>query len=68
MRKSKVLLIGAGGLGCPSAAYIAGAGAGTVGLVDGDVVEVSNLHRQVAHSTERVGMFKVDSAITYLKR
>ncbi|KAL0938581.1 molybdenum cofactor biosynthetic protein [Colletotrichum truncatum] len=67
LKKSKVLLIGAGGLGCPAAAYIAGAGAGTVGLVDGDVVEVSNLHRQIAHSTDRVGVFKVDSAITYLK-
>ncbi|KAF9873830.1 ThiF family protein [Colletotrichum karsti] len=67
LKKSNALIIGAGGLGCPAAAYIAGAGAGTIGLVDGDVVEVSNLHRQVAHSTERVGMFKVDSAITYLK-
>ncbi|TDZ41468.1 Adenylyltransferase and sulfurtransferase uba4 [Colletotrichum trifolii] len=67
LKKSKVLLIGAGGLGCPAAAYIAGAGAGTIGLVDGDTVEVSNLHRQVAHSTDRVGMLKVASAITYLK-
>jgi len=61
------LIIGAGGLGCPAAAYIAGAGVGTLGLVDGDEVEVSNLHRQIIHSTSRVGMKKVDSAIEYLK-
>lgn len=67
LKESRILIIGAGGLGCPAAAYIAGAGAGTVGLVDGDVVEVSNLHRQVAHSTDRVGMPKVESAIAYLK-
>lgn len=67
LRKAKVLLVGAGGLGCPAAAYLAGSGIGTIGLVDGDEVEVSNLHRQIAHSTSRVGMSKVDSAITYLK-
>ncbi|KAL7809624.1 hypothetical protein V8C44DRAFT_366128 [Trichoderma aethiopicum] len=67
IKKAKVLLVGAGGLGCPAAAYLAGAGVGTLGLVDGDAVEVSNLHRQVAHSTARVGMMKVDSAIAYLK-
>lgn len=48
--------------------YLAGAGIGTIGLADGDVVEVSNLHRQIAHSTEKVGMLKVDSAISFLKR
>ncbi|KAJ3473895.1 hypothetical protein NLG97_g10081 [Lecanicillium saksenae] len=67
IRNAKVLLVGAGGLGCPAAAYLAGAGVGVLGLVDGDTVEVSNLHRQVAHSTSRVGMTKVESAITYLK-
>ncbi|CAM1511799.1 Fc.00g093120.m01.CDS01 [Cosmosporella sp. VM-42] len=67
LKKAKVLLVGAGGLGCPAALYLAGAGVGTLGLVDGDVVEVSNLHRQVAHSTSRVGMSKVESAITHLK-
>lgn len=63
----KVLIIGAGGLGCPAAQYIAGAGVGTIGIVDGDVVEVSNLHRQVGHSTARIGMTKVESLITHLK-
>ncbi|KAF5006371.1 hypothetical protein FDECE_7245 [Fusarium decemcellulare] len=67
LRKAKVLLVGAGGLGCPASAYLAGAGVGTIGLADGDEVEVSNLHRQIAHSTGRVGMGKVQSAITYLK-
>lgn len=67
LRNAKVLLVGAGGLGCPAAAYLAGAGVGVLGLVDGDTVEVSNLHRQIAHSTSRVGLTKVESAITYLK-
>ncbi|KAL6872895.1 hypothetical protein J3F83DRAFT_589892 [Trichoderma novae-zelandiae] len=67
VKNAKVLVVGAGGLGCPAAAYLAGAGVGTLGLVDGDAVEVSNLHRQVAHCTERVGMMKVDSAVAYLK-
>jgi adenylyltransferase/sulfurtransferase len=68
LKSSSVLIIGAGGLGCPAAAYIAGAGVGKIGLVDGDTVEVSNLHRQIAHSISTVGMRKVDSAISYLKR
>jgi len=63
---AKVLIIGAGGLGCPAAQYLAGAGVGTIGIVDGDSVETSNLHRQVAHATKRVGMLKVDSLITHL--
>ncbi|KAM0522505.1 hypothetical protein ACHAPE_002096 [Trichoderma viride] len=67
VKHAKVLVVGAGGLGCPAAAYLAGAGVGTLGLVDGDAVEVSNLHRQVAHSTSRVGMMKVDSAVAYLR-
>lgn len=67
LKSSSVLIIGAGGLGCPAAAYIAGAGVGKIGLVDGDTVEVSNLHRQILHSTGTVGMRKVDSAICYLK-
>ena len=68
LKKARVLIVGAGGLGCPAAAYLAGAGVGTLGLVDGDVVEISNLHRQIAHSTSRVGVSKVESAIKYLKR
>lgn len=60
--------MGVGGLGCPAAAYLAGAGVGTIGLVDGDVVEMSNLHRQILHTTPKVGMYKVDSAIEYLNR
>ncbi|HEV8322664.1 MAG TPA: molybdopterin-synthase adenylyltransferase MoeB [Myxococcota bacterium] len=60
--QSKVLLIGAGGLGSPAALYLAAAGVGTLGLVDDDVVDASNLQRQVLHATDRVGMPKVDSA------
>jgi hypothetical protein len=67
LKAAKVLIVGAGGLGCPAAAYIAGAGVGTIGIVDGDVVETSNLHRQILHSTSKVGMKKVDSAIEFLK-
>jgi adenylyltransferase/sulfurtransferase len=67
LRSASVLLVGAGGLGCPAALYLAGAGVGTLGLVDGDTVESSNLHRQVLHRTANVGKFKVDSAIQYLK-
>jgi sulfur-carrier protein adenylyltransferase/sulfurtransferase len=59
---SKVLLIGAGGLGAPSALYLAAAGVGTLGLVDDDVVDESNLQRQVIHNTERVGQPKTESA------
>ena len=62
-----MLIVGAGGLGCPAAAYLAGAGVGTLGVVDGDTVELSNLHRQIAHGSSRVGMSKVDSLITYAK-
>jgi sulfur-carrier protein adenylyltransferase/sulfurtransferase len=58
---SKVLLLGAGGLGSPAALYLAAAGVGTLGLVDADVVDASNLQRQVLHATSRVGMPKVDS-------
>ena len=60
--KSKVLLIGAGGLGSPAALYLAAAGVGRLGLVDDDVVDESNLQRQVLHDTERVGMPKTESA------
>ncbi|HEY6763018.1 MAG TPA: molybdopterin-synthase adenylyltransferase MoeB [Baekduia sp.] len=59
---AKVLLLGAGGLGSPTALYLAAAGVGTLGIVDDDVVDVSNLQRQVIHATSRVGLPKVDSA------
>ncbi len=59
---AKVLLLGAGGLGSPTALYLAAAGVGTLGLVDDDVVDLSNLQRQVIHTTDRVGVPKVDSA------
>jgi sulfur-carrier protein adenylyltransferase/sulfurtransferase len=60
--KSRVLLIGAGGLGAPSSVYLAAAGVGTIGLVDDDVVDVSNLQRQIIHAQDRVGTPKVESA------
>jgi molybdopterin/thiamine biosynthesis adenylyltransferase/rhodanese-related sulfurtransferase len=60
--KSRVLLLGAGGLGSPAALYLAAAGVGTLGLVDADVVDSSNLQRQVLHGTDRIGQPKVDSA------
>ncbi len=59
---SKALLIGAGGLGSPAALYLAAAGVGTLGLVDDDVVDASNLQRQIIHTTDRVGMNKGESA------
>jgi molybdopterin/thiamine biosynthesis adenylyltransferase/rhodanese-related sulfurtransferase len=59
---AKVLLLGAGGLGSPTALYLAAAGVGTLGIVDDDVVDLSNLQRQVIHTTARVGVAKVDSA------
>ncbi len=59
---AKVLLLGAGGLGSPAALYLAAAGVGTLGIVDDDTVDLSNLQRQVIHSSERVGTPKVDSA------
>ncbi len=62
MLNSKVLLLGAGGLGAPTALYLAAAGIGTIGIVDDDVVDESNLQRQVIHNTERVGMAKSHSA------
>src|SRR5215468_4308619 len=59
---SKVLMIGAGGLGSPAALYLAAAGVGTLGIIDEDVVDDSNLQRQVLHTTERIGMAKTESA------
>jgi molybdopterin/thiamine biosynthesis adenylyltransferase/rhodanese-related sulfurtransferase len=64
---AKVLLLGAGGLGSPAALYLAAVGVGTLGIVDNDDVDVSNLQRQVIHSTDRVGVPKVDSAEQSIK-
>src|ERR671923_1948194 len=58
---AKVLLIGAGGLGSPAALYLAAAGVGTLGIVDYDVVDLSNLHRQIIHGHSNIGRPKVDS-------
>ncbi len=62
LKQSKVLLVGAGGLGSPLAIYLAAAGVGTLGLVDFDVVDYTNLHRQVIHHTDDVGKLKIISA------
>ncbi len=64
---AKVLLLGAGGLGAPTALYLAAAGIGTIGLVDDDVVDASNLQRQVIHNTERIGMAKTASARIFIE-
>jgi sulfur-carrier protein adenylyltransferase/sulfurtransferase len=65
--RSKVLLIGAGGLGSPTAVYLAAAGVGTMGLMDGDTVDVSNLQRQILHTTANVGRPKVESGTEMLR-
>jgi molybdopterin/thiamine biosynthesis adenylyltransferase len=62
LKAAKVLIVGAGGLGAPAALYLAAAGAGVVGLMDADVVSLSNLQRQVLYRTEDVGRLKVDAA------
>jgi len=67
LKAGRVLLIGAGGLGSPAAMYLAAAGVGTLGLCDFDIVELSNLNRQVLHSTSRVGAPKIDSAAGVLR-
>jgi molybdopterin/thiamine biosynthesis adenylyltransferase/rhodanese-related sulfurtransferase len=64
---AKVLLLGAGGLGSPVAYYLAAAGVGTIGLVDFDRVELSNLQRQIVHTVDRLGMLKTESAAIALK-
>jgi adenylyltransferase/sulfurtransferase len=68
LSQGKVLVIGAGGLGCPAAFYLAAAGIGVLGLVDSDHVELSNLQRQILHSTADIGRDKVDSAKEKLGR
>lgn len=66
LKNASVLVVGAGGLGCPTALYLAAAGVGRIGLVDDDVVELSNLQRQVLHGTASVGQKKVLSAASRL--
>jgi len=68
LKAAKVLVIGAGGLGAPILQYLAAAGVGTLGIVDDDVVSLSNLQRQVIHDTDKVGELKVKSAAEALKR
>lgn len=59
--KARVFLVGAGGLGCPVGYYLAAAGIGNIGIIDNDTVEISNLQRQIAHNTNRIGMLKTES-------
>ena len=65
---SRVLLVGAGGLGSPAALYLAAAGVGTIGVADGDDVDLTNLQRQIAHTTETVGRPKTESSAEALRR
>lgn len=67
LRAARVLLIGAGGLGSPAALYLAAAGIGTLGILDADAVELSNLHRQLLHGADDVGRAKVESAAATLR-
>ena len=62
IRRGRVLIVGAGGLGAPMILYLAAAGVGRIGVIDDDVVDLSNLQRQVAHTTERIGVNKAESA------
>ena len=68
LKAARVLAIGAGGLGSPALQYLAGAGVGTLGIVDDDRVALSNLHRQLLHATDDVGRLKVDSAADAIQR
>jgi len=68
LKSSSVLIIGVGGLGCPSSMYLASAGVGTIGLLDYDEVELNNLHRQLLHAESNVGMRKVESGKLSLNR
>lgn len=66
--KSRVLVVGAGGLGSPALYYLACAGIGTIGIIDADRVDLSNLQRQILHTTESIGRLKVESAMESLRR
>lgn len=67
LRGARVLVVGLGGLGCPAAIYLASAGVGTLLLADADTVDLSNLQRQIAHTSERVGVNKAESAAVMLR-
>ena len=67
LKKAKVILIGAGGLGSPASLYLAAAGVGTLAICDGDALDLSNLHRQIVHRTDAVGMAKTRSAAAQLQ-
>lgn len=68
LSKARIVVVGAGGLGCPALLYLAACGVGTIGIVDFDKVELSNLNRQVLHGTEDIGKFKVESAEETIKK
>jgi adenylyltransferase/sulfurtransferase len=67
LRRARVLIVGLGGLGCPAAIYLASAGVGTLVLADADTVDLSNLQRQIAHTTARIGQNKAESAAQLLR-
>ncbi|MDX5478659.1 MAG: ThiF family adenylyltransferase, partial [Cyclobacteriaceae bacterium] len=67
LKDAKVLVIGAGGLGCPVLLYLAAAGVGTLGIIDGDIVSISNLNRQVLFGEGDVGINKAEAAAHFLK-
>ncbi|MBP4140802.1 HesA/MoeB/ThiF family protein [Flavobacterium sp. P4023] len=68
LKKSKVLVIGAGGLGCPVLQYIATAGVGTIGIVDFDKIEIHNLHRQILYTEEQIGFPKASTAKSVIEK
>ncbi len=68
LKRARVLVIGAGGLGAPVLQYLAAAGVGTLGIVDDDTVSLSNLQRQIIHDTDAVGKTKLESAATAIGR
>jgi len=68
LKAARVLIVGAGGLGSPLALYLAAAGVGSIGIIDPDVLELSNLQRQVAHTTGRLGQLKVESAAAAMRQ
>ncbi|KAF8904086.1 hypothetical protein CPB84DRAFT_1814503 [Gymnopilus junonius] len=68
LQQASVIVVGAGGLGCPALQYLAAAGVGRLGIIDHDVVETSNLQRQILHNEQTVGMYKTESAALAIKR